>query len=303
MKDMKVLLYYKFVKLKNPKKFIAEHRKFCEGLGILGKVLVAKEGINGSVSGTYSQTEKYKKFINSYKEFSDIKFKEEGIVNHTFTKMITRLKDEIVAFKKPVDTSKGGKHLKPQEFLDMVTKDEEIILLDARNDYEYKVGRFKGAINPKIKTFREFPKFVKSFEENKDKKIVMYCTGGIRCEKASAYMIEQGFKNVYQLDGGIITFCQEKPDTLWEGQCFVFDKRLITDVEKKGDTISECINCGKKSDLYKNCRYPKCDKLVIMCNPCQLELDGSCSIKCRRDNLEYFNKKSFQKRVEKSIIN
>lgn len=297
-KNLVVLLFYKFVELKNPEEFINENQEFCKRLGVLGKVLVAREGINGSISGTREQTEEYKKFIKSYEFFKEVVFKEEEILEHPFTRMVTRLRDEIVALKKEVDTKNGGKYLKPEEFLEMYNKEKDIIILDTRNDYEYNVGRFKGALNPNIKTFREFPEFVEKFKENKDKKIVMYCTGGIRCEKASAYMKQEGFKEVYQLDGGIITYCQKLPNTLWEGQCFVFDKRLVTDVENKGNSIGPCFSCSKETDIYKNCRYPLCDNFVILCNECQLELNGCCSIECKEKNRDYFNKKSFEKRMK-----
>ena len=138
---------------------------FCSQFDLMGKILVAKEGINGSISGSQEVTEKYKEFLRSQPGFEDIVFKEEWGVSHPFTKFVARVRKEIVALKKDVDIKKAGKYLSPTEFLDLVEGNEDILLLDTRNDYEYKVGKFKHAINPKIRTFREFPAFVESIKE------------------------------------------------------------------------------------------------------------------------------------------
>ncbi len=381
-KNIHILLFYKFHTIENPEYFARKQKSFCKKLGIFGKILIAKEGINGSISGTKEQTEKYKKFLRNQKGFGDVKFKEETGFGHPFTKTHTRIRNEIVSLKKKIDINKRGKYLTPKEFLklyenneianynlnenDSIRKDgEEInhnnkkiivnkigkgkkiinnkfdqankvnqiknkdqkretknhnnyklldnkinsltnkndfIVLDARNYYEYNLGRFKKAINPNIKTFREFPRFVEKFKkdkENKKKKIVMYCTGGIRCEKASAYMIKNGFKNVYQLEGGIINFCQQFPNTVWEGKCFVFDKRLMTDINQNNKPISRCVNCHQFCDLYRNCKNVECDKLIIMCVRCQEKLQGCCSEKCLIEFIKYARKRAVLKKLGK----
>jgi len=262
MKNIHILLYYKFQPIKDVEYFVRKHKRKCEELGIFGKVLVANEGVNGSVSGSKEQMEKYKEFVRSLKGFEDVWFKEELGNSHPFTKMIVRIREEIVSMHKDLDMSKKSKYVSSEEFL-AGCRDEDVIILDARNDYEYKMGRFKNSINPDIKTFRQFPDFVEKFKEYKDKKIYMYCTRGIRCEKASLYMEEQGFTNVSQLHGGIINFCQELPNTAWEGKCFVFDKRLGSDINQGNETISHCISCNEISDLQRNCKYVYCDELVV----------------------------------------
>ncbi|MEK6817283.1 MAG: rhodanese-related sulfurtransferase [Nanoarchaeota archaeon] len=294
-RKINILLFYKFQKIGNPKSFAKEHLKFCKKLEVLGKVLVSEEGINGSISGTVEQTEKYKKFLKSKKGFEDIWFKEEMSNEHPFTRMFVRVKKEIIALDKPINLNKIGKHLSPKEFLELYKKNEDVIILDARNDYESKVGKFKNAITPQIKTFREFPKAVEEMKNMKNKKIVMYCTGGIRCEKASAYMIQKGFKNVMQLKGGIINFCQQYPDTVWEGRCFVFDKRLMTNINQTSPPISECELCGKLCDLYRNCKNHNCDKLVIMCLNCEKKMNACCSKKCLQEFREHCMGKSSMK--------
>ena len=305
--EIHILLFYKFQQIKDPEYFVRKHKSFCKKLGIMGKVLVAKEGINGSVSGTKEQVEKYKKFVWSIKDFEDVWFKEELAHKHPFTKMVVRLRKEIVALNKSVDIKKKGRYLSPKEFLEIYKNKEEnenskIIILDARNYYEYDLGKFKNAINPNIKTFREFPDFVESFKENKDKKIVIYCTGGIRCEKASAYMNENGFSNVYQLEGGIINFCQQFPNTIWEGRCFVFDKRLMSDLNQKNKPITKCENCRELCDLYRNCKNLSCDKLVIMCIRCQEQLHGCCSEKCLDEFQGYAKERAVLKRLNKWVV-
>ena len=286
MEELYVLLFYKFVDIKNPEEFKDKHFKFCKEIGVLGRVLVSKEGLNGTVSGTKEQVEKYKEFLRSDPKFSDIVFKEEEILNHPFTKIIVRVKNEIVTFGKEVDFSNKAEYITSEELRDLYNSKEEFVILDARNDYEYKAGKFKNAIHLNIKNFRDFPEALEKIENLKDKKIITYCTGGIRCEKAATYMISKGFKNVLQLRDGILTFGKNFPDTYWEGKCFVFDKRLLFSINSKGNSkyiISNCETCGIACDLYKNCRNDICDKLVISCLGCQEKLIGCCSESCLKE--------------------
>lgn len=275
-----ILLFYKYVNIDNPEKFMKEHLDNCNELGLKGRILVSEEGINGSVAGTIEQTEAYKKMLTSDKRFEGIQFKEDIGIMIPFRKMVIKIKKELVRFGQNVSLENTGKHLTPKEFLDVYNSGEEVIILDARNDYESKVGKFKNAITPDIKKFTEFPKVAEQLKDKKDKKIVMYCTGGIRCEKASAYMKEQGFKDVSQLSGGILTFGKEFPDTVWEGTCFVFDKRLVSNINSNSDVISNCDICDTKCDLCRNCTNPACDKMIVCCNDCKIKMMGCCSIEC-----------------------
>ena len=294
MEKVHILLYYKFQPIEDVEYFIRVHKRKCEELGIVGKVLVGKEGVNGSVAGSKEQMEKYKEFFHGIKGFEDLWFKEELGNEPPFNKMIVREKKEIVSLQKDVDMSRKGNYVNPEEFLKGV-EDEDTIILDTRNDYEYEVGKFKGAVNPEIKTFREFPEFVEKFKENKKKKIFMYCTGGIRCEKASLYMEDQGFEDVHQLHGGIINFRQEIPEEAWEGKCFVFDKRLVTK-DSEEDIISNCVSCNETSDLQRNCKNAACDDLVVQCAQCQEKLHGCCREECMHEFLEYTRERAEKKR-------
>jgi len=297
MEQVHILLYYKFHPIKDVEYFIRVHKRECQELEIVGKVLIGKEGVNGSVAGSKEQMEKYKEFVHSIKGFEDVMFKEEIGNSLPFNKMIVRERDEIVSMKKDVDMTRKGKYVEPEEFLKGIS-DADVIILDARNNYEYNIGKFKNAISSEIKTFRDFPEFVEKFKNkvDKDKKIYMYCTGGIRCEKASLYMEDQGFTDVYQLHGGIINFRQEIPDAGWEGKCFVFDKRLVTKDSEEEGIISECVTCGDNSDLQRNCKNVTCDELVVQCAKCQEKFHGCCRKECMHEFLEYTRDRAERKK-------
>jgi len=177
----------------------------------------------------------------------------------------------------------GGKKLSPEQLLEFYESGKEFVIVDARNWYESKIGKFKKAFTPQLKNFRQWPEAVESLKEFKDKTIVTYCTGGIRCEKASAYMVEQGFKDVYQLDGGIINYTKKFPDTFWEGGIFVFDERRVVEPNSKNELkyISRCHFCGEPASYYINCHNLDCDKIIISCHKCKVENDYCCSEECR----------------------
>ncbi len=279
-KDIHILLFYKYVRIDNPRELAKEHLEECNKLGLKGRILVAEEGINGSVAGNLEQIENYKKALRQDKRFNDIKFKEDCALSVPFKRMVVKVKKEIVRFEQKVDLKNTGKHLSPREFLEVCEKNEDVIIIDARNDYESRVGKFKNAITPDIKKFSEFPKVVEQLKDKKDKKVVMYCTGGIRCEKASAYMKEQGFKDVSQLSGGILSFGKEFPDTIWEGTCFVFDKRLTSEINATDRPITNCELCNIPCDLYRNCSNVDCDKYCVACVECETKFAGCCSLVC-----------------------
>ncbi len=293
MENIHTLLFYKFITLKNVNEIAEKQKQICDSIGLKGKILLAEEGINGSVSGAQEQVEAYKTEMKKDEFFSDIIFKEEIGSLMPFERMVVKVKKEIIRLDIPLDVKKTGKHISPEEFLDLYNKNEEITVLDARNNYESQIGKFKDAITPDIKTFREFPKVAEMLKDKKDKKIVMYCTGGIRCEKASAYLIEQGFKDVSQISGGIITFCQKLPETLWEGKCFVFDDRLISPVNQKQPLLEKCVACESSCDLYKNCRNAICNKRISICRDCKTKFNGCCSQAC----LEEFKLKCKEKEI------
>ena len=286
MNDYKVLLFYKYINLKNPEFIVNEHLQWCLQNDIKGRVFFATEGVNGTVSGLVDNIEKYKSQLTSYTEFKDIWFKEDNSNEHVFNKMHVRLKVEIVhGDLKDVSVEHGGNRLSPEELLQFYQEEKDFVIVDARNWYESKIGKFKNAITPPMKNFREWKKVVdEDLKDYKNKTVVTYCTGGIRCEKASAYMVESGFKNVYQLDGGIVNFIKKFPDTFWEGGMFVFDERRVVNPNSKDELkyIAQCHFCGEPTSYYINCHNVDCDKIIVSCHKCKVKNDYCCSEECRK---------------------
>ena len=293
--EINVLLFYKFVKIGDAKNFADEHLRMCNEIGVLGRILVAGEGINGSVCGTKEQVESYKKRLKQDSRFGDIFFKEEKCKSAPFTKMRVLVKDSVINIGSDVDMSKKAGYISPEELVRLYNGKEEFLILDTRNDYEWKVGKFKGARVLPIKTFRQFPEVLeRELADKKDSMIVTYCTGGIRCEKASALMKSKGFKKVYQLKDGIINFCQQFPNSFWEGKCFVFDKRLMNNTNSS-KIITNCELCSGKCDLYRNCKNHSCDRLVVMCVECERKMNACCSLACLREFKKHCQIKAFTK--------
>ncbi len=261
-----------------------EHLEWCRENQIRGRVFIAKEGINGTVSGTIGSIENYKRQLRSYEYFSDIIFKEDEAEEHAFERMHVRIKREIVnSSLENTSINNGGKRLTPEKLLEFYKSGKEFIIVDARNKYESEIGKFKNAVTPAINNFREWPKAVEELKDKKNKTIITYCTGGIRCEKASAYMVEQGFKDVYQLEGGIVSFTRKFPNTFWEGGIFVFDERrvIVPNSDHKLKHVAKCYYCGKPSSYYINCHNRDCDKIIITCHECKEKNEYCCSDECR----------------------
>jgi UPF0176 protein len=282
----RILLYYKYVHIDDPEAFADEHRAFCEELGVKGRILIAREGINGTLSGTVEQTQKYMDYMHAHPLFSDMVFKIDEHHGHAFKKLKVKPRKEIVTWRldEEVDPSKQtGKRLSPKEFYEMIQRDD-VIVLDGRNDYEYDIGHFRGAIRPDVRTTREFPEWVKkNLAKYKDKPIVTYCTGGIRCEKLTAFMLKEGFKDVYQLDGGIVTYGKDPKlkGRLFDGKMYVFDERIAVRINQVEDVVvGKCHHCGKPADRYINCEYQMCHKQHICCEECESIHHGYCSKEC-----------------------
>ncbi|HSP87084.1 MAG TPA: rhodanese-related sulfurtransferase [Ignavibacteriaceae bacterium] len=280
----KVISFYKYIDVENPESFAKEHLEWCIKKGLKGKVYIAKEGISGSIFGSEEKTDLYKSNLKKYKIFEDIWFKETETDQVAFPKMHVRVKEEIVnSGLDNIDVKNGGKKLSPEELIKFYNDEKDFVIVDARNWYESKIGRFKNALAPDITHFREWPKVVESLKQFKDKTVITYCTGGIRCEKASAYMIKEGFKDVYQLEGGIINFINKYPDTYWLGSMFVFDDRKVVEPNTKEELkyIAHCEFCGKPTSYYINCHHIDCDKIIIICHDCKVDNDYCCSEECR----------------------
>ena len=269
----KIAALYKFAEVGNPEKAQIEIRANLKVLSIHGTILVGQEGINGTISGSKDNIDKAIAYIRQLKNFNDtdIKFSEASI--NPFARLKIKLKKEIVTIGdktvKPQEVT--GNYIDPKDWNDLID-DNNTILIDTRNDYECAIGTFKNAINPKTVRFRDFPKWVKtqnfSKEDRKNKKIAMFCTGGIRCEKASSFMMNDGFKDVNHLKGGVLKYFEDVPEkkSLWLGECFVFDDRVSVRHDLKVGSYDMCHGCrmpitdaDKKSNNYiKGVACPKC---------------------------------------------
>jgi UPF0176 protein len=286
MKAYQTLLYYCYSHIQDAEQYAADHLKFCKDLGLTGRIIVADEGLNGTVSGTREQCKAYMDYIYADGRFNATEFKIDDVDEPSFMKMHCRYKSEIVhsGLKDPqvIDpTKKTGKHLEPTEFMEMKDRDD-VVILDVRSNYEHNLGKFKNAITLDIDNFRDFPAMINELAQYKDKKILTYCTGGIKCEKASALLLHEGFKDVYQLHGGIIKYGKEAGGKDFEGKCYVFDNRIAVDVNSVNPVVvSTCRNCGKTTPKMINCANPECNEHFTQCDECGWELDGACSTACK----------------------
>ncbi|MGA2654890.1 MAG: rhodanese-related sulfurtransferase [Gammaproteobacteria bacterium] len=270
MQAIVIMALYKFIERPN----YIRHKKpiddFCRAQGIKGTLLLALEGINGTVAGNQDAIEALISFLEQAMNYGPIEYKLSYDEAMPFHRMKVKLKKEIVTIGKPEakPTAKTGIYVKPQDW-NALLSDPEVILLDTRNDYEVSIGTFKNAVNPNTTNFREFPDYVeKHLNPQQHKKVAMFCTGGIRCEKASSYMLAHGFENVYQLEGGILKYLETVPEdnSLWDGECFVFDNRVSVDHHLQKGHYDLCHACrqpisaaDKESPKYeKNISCPHC---------------------------------------------
>ncbi|RIU88579.1 rhodanese-related sulfurtransferase [Oceanobacillus picturae] len=285
--NYQVLLYYQYVPIEDPESFAAEHLKFCKELELKGRILVAAEGINGTVSGTVEQTEKYMEAMHSDPRFADMVFKIDEHDGHAFKKMHVRPREEIVSLRleddiNPLETT--GNYLSPKEFFEAM-QEEDTVVIDARNDYEYDLGHFRGAIRPEIETFRELPDWIKENKEQfKDKKVLTYCTGGIRCEKFSGWLLEEGFEDVSQLHGGIVSYGKdpEVQGELWDGQCYVFDNRISVPINRKEHVVVGVDYFdGQPCERYVNCANPECNQQILCSEENEHKYIRGCTHECR----------------------
>ena len=268
-----VAALYKFSSINDPESLHNEIRIRLKSLSISGTILVGEEGINGTISGTNSNIKKAIAFIQSIKGFASLDIKYSESPKNPFIRLKIKLKKEIVTIgDRSINPNKiVGDYVDPKNWNSLID-DKDTILIDTRNDYEYSIGTFKNAINPKTVKFREFPKWVKdqnfTEDDKKNKKVAMFCTGGIRCEKASSLMMKDGFENVHHLKGGILNYFQsvKNEDSLWEGECFVFDDRVSVNQDLTVGTYDMCHGCRmpiteddkKLKEYIKGVACPKC---------------------------------------------
>jgi UPF0176 protein len=282
-----VLAYYFFTPLEDPALEVYRHKEFFLNRDVQGRIYISKEGINGQMSASPEAADAYMKWLTSDSRFQTIEFKIHAWHEHCFPRLTVKVRPQLVALDKQVDMSKKGVSLSPEEWKKMLdSRDENTLLIDVRNAYEWDIGHFEGAELPRLEQFRQFPAYARALKQQRDPsktKVMMYCTGGIRCELYSALMKEEGFNEVYQLQGGVIKYGLESGSKHWRGKLFVFDDRLsvpITDQEP-AEVISTCIHCQASTDLYFNCANMDCNELFISCSVCAEETQGCCCKVCK----------------------
>lgn len=292
--DFQILLYYRYNPIADAEAFTEEHRAFCQELELKGRILIGHEGINGTVSGLTEHTERYMEALYADPRTTGIEFKVDPADGHPFQKLSVKFRPEIVTLglgHEDIDPNElTGKYLTPAEWKEAM-EDDDVVIIDGRNNYESDLGRFKGAVCPDVDNFRDFPQWIRdNMADQKDKKVLTYCTGGIRCEKLSGFLKKKGCDDVSQLDGGIVKYSKdpELKGRDFEGLCYVFDKRVgveanFTDTRK---IISTCIYCATVVPEYSNCGWPNCNRQFFICPDC-LEKEGSfCTSECRNNATE-----------------
>lgn len=275
----KIILYYKFAPIADPEAVRLWQRALCVSLNLKGRILISKHGINGTLGGRLDDLKTYVKETKAFSAFNGTTFKWSDGGRENFPKLSVKVRDEIVTFgaadELKVDANGvvgGGKHLKPEEVHKLVAeRGKDVVFFDGRNAYEAEVGKFKNAVVPEARTTKDFLEELESDKYNdiKDKPVVTYCTGGIRCEILSSLMKNRGFKEVYQMDGGIVKYGEKYGDEgLWEGSLYVFDGRMGVKFSDNAKDIGECIHCGGKTSNYENCALKSCNDLVLICENC-----------------------------------
>ncbi|OGL32242.1 hypothetical protein A3F64_02835 [Candidatus Saccharibacteria bacterium RIFCSPHIGHO2_12_FULL_42_8] len=277
----KILLYYKFTPIKDPETVKLWQKTLCDSLNLRGRILISRHGINGTVGGEMNDLKKYIKATKQFEGFKKTVFKWSEGGREDFPRMSVKHRRELVGFKASDDEYDvdekgvigGGKHIKPKQVHEMLEKHgDNVVFFDGRNAHEAAIGKFKNAVVPNTNTSRDFIRELESdkYDDIKDKKVITYCTGGIRCEVISSMMKKRGFKDVYQIDGGIVKYGETyKDDGFWEGSLRVFDDRMTVEFSDQAKIIGDCVHCQGKTSNYENCAWVACNDLVLICEKCK----------------------------------
>lgn len=286
--NFEIILFYKYVHIANPEQFAEEQRELQNRLQLRGRTLIASEGINATLEGTQEHIAEYLQVFLSDPRFATTHIKRSPGTGNAFPKTSVKVRPEIVTLglgKCDIDPNVvTGIHLSPAELHAWIHSDKEFYIVDMRNVYEHQVGHFKDSIVPPMDNFRDLPKFLRSVAHLKNKTVVTICTGGVRCEKASGYLLEKGFTDVYQLDGGIVSYMAAYPNEDFLGKLYVFDNRMMmgfyTD-DPKHQIVGKCVSCGKPSERFSNCK--NCYRQLIVCEECEhsTERTAICPEECK----------------------
>ncbi len=288
MANHQVLLYYKYVHIDDPQALLQEQRLLCTELNLTGRLIIAHEGINGTLEGTTENTEKYVTNLLADPRFTDTHMKRSPGTGSSFPRLSIKVRNEIVSGhlgEKDINPATfTAPHIEAEELHSWVHSGKEFYIVDMRNDYEHVVGHFANSILPPLTNFRDLPAILPSLEHLKDKTVVTVCTGGVRCEKASGFLLSSGFKEVYQLSGGIVTYMEKYPNEDFHGQLYVFDGRVTMGFNLQDPShvvVGRCERCNEPCERYINCENLDCHRHFICCESCQAASSPSvCGKNC-----------------------
>lgn len=294
MSKYQVLLYYKYISVPNPEKLKEDQKALCLKLNLKGRIIIASEGINGTLEGLTEDTKEYIDQLRKNPLFKDINFKASEGNGEAFPKLSIKVRPEIVATKLPnLDPNvTTGKYISADQLHKWFEEGKEFYTVDMRNDYEYDSGFFKNSIFSGLHNFYDLPSVLPKLEELKNKTIVTVCTGGVRCEKASGFLLLNGFKDVYQLKDGIQTYMEKYPNSYFKGKLYVFDGRLTVGFntnDKSHEIVGKCYHCKSPADTYTNCEYDMCHYHYICCENCKDKETGLtfCKKECKENYLKF----------------
>jgi len=286
-KDYTIILYYKYIPIENPDALVKAQKELCTELSLTGRVIIAREGINGTLEGNTSDIDTYCTNLLTIKGFEDIVVKRSIGNGSAFPKMNIKVRNEVVSAhlnsEDVLPYEITGTHLSADGLEDWRNSGKEFYIVDMRNGYEFKVGHFENSINPKLDNFRDLPKALEELKHLKNKTILTVCTGGVRCEKASGYLKSKGFDDVYQLQDGIVTYMEKYPNQAFKGKLYVFDTRVTIDFDtpEHHTVVGMCHICSESTEHYVNCKNKKCNDHILLCNTCEEEKGIFCGVGCK----------------------
>ena len=281
-----ILAFYCLEPIADPQKEVKAHKKFFETIDVASRIYISEAGINAQMSIHKDDAKKYMEWMEGRPPFSGIRYKIDAHKEHAFPRKTVKYRKKLVAIDEEIDFSQTGALISPEEWKRMLdASDLPKVVIDVRNEYEWKVGHFEGAELPPCETFREFKGYSEKLSQEIDPKetaVMMYCTGGIRCELYSSILKKQGFEKIYQLDGGVINYGHKVGSSKWRGKLFVFDDRLVVPVGKEEtEVIASCHHCQKPAESYHNCANMDCNHLFICCANCLPKCQGCCKEECQ----------------------
>lgn len=277
----KVILFYEYVTINEPQVLMDQQKKLCQKLDLKGRMIIATEGINATLEGVEENIQKYIEQLLADEKFKDTHIKASDGTGSAFPKLSVKVRQEIIASGLDLDpNTTSGRYITAEQLQSWILNRKEFFIIDMRNDYEQNVGYFANSILSGMENFKDLPKLLPKLKHLKGKTIVTVCTGGIRCEKASGFLVENGFCDVYQLYGGIVTYMEKYPNENFLGALYVFDNRLVMGFnmdDLRREVVGRCAKCGEKSENYINCIDGFCHRHFICCKQC---LDGKMAILC-----------------------